>query len=275
MRKNLIIALSLTVASIVNAQFRPNNDRSENRTETDQKKFSFGYFLGTNMMNYKIVPKAQKNPLPGTPDSSEDDGVNEHGLVYLDQENKAGFSVGLIAKMRINDYIDVKSEPGLHFAQRTLYFTNYILSDPINGFYDPEDTNIKREVKSTYVEIPLLLNFHGDRWYNTRPYIQGGLGYLMNLQSNEKKEDDNATGVFRTTTNNFNWQAEIGVEIYFKRFKLTPALKGMFFFNNEIVPDNSTIDDPRNPGSQITVPYWTGSLNSLSTRAFVFSLKFE
>lgn len=264
MRKNLIIALSLTAASIANAQFRPNNDRSENRTETDQKKFSFGYFLGTNMMNYKIVPKAQKNPLPGTPQIPEDDGVNEHGLVYLDQESKAGFSVGLIAKMRINDYIDVKSEPGLHFTQRTLYFTNYILSDPINGFYDPEDTNIKREVKSTYVEIPLLLNFHGDRWYNTRPYIQGGLGYLMNLQSNEKKEDDNATGVFRTTTNNFNWQAEIGVEIYFKRFKLTPALKGMFFFNNEIVPDKPD-----------TKPYWTGSLNSISTRAFVFSLKFE
>ncbi|MFV0182560.1 PorT family protein [Empedobacter falsenii] len=259
MRKNLIIALSLTVASIANAQFRPNNDRSENRTETDQKKFSFGYFLGTNMMSYKIVPKAkaQTNPLPGTPDIPEDDGVNEYELVNLDQESKAGFSVGLIAKMRVNDYIDLKSEPGLHFAQRTLYF-NYKKRNT------EEKTTDLREVKSTYVEIPLLLNFHGDRWYNTRPYIQGGLGYLMNLQSNEKKEDDNATGVFRTTTNNFNWQAEIGVEIYFKRFKLTPALKGMFFFNNEIVPDKPSTD-----------PYWTGSLNSLSTRAFVFSLKFE
>ena len=266
MRKNLIIALSLTVASIANAQFRPNNDRSENRTETDQKKFSFGYFLGTNMMSYKIVPKAQTNPLPGTPQTPEDDGVNEHGLVYLDQESKAGFSVGLIAKMRVNDYIDLKSEPGLHFAQRILHFRNAPLAGTSTGTYegDLEDSNVKREVKSTYIEIPLLLNFHGDRWFNTRPYIQGGLGYLMNLQSNENKEDDNETGVFRTTTNNFNWQAEIGVEIYFKRFKLTPALKGMFFFNNEIVPDKPSTD-----------PYWTGSLNSLSTRAFVFSLKFE
>ncbi len=266
MRKNLIIALSLTVASIANAQFRPNNDRSENRTETDQKKFSFGYFLGTNMMSYKIVPKAQTNPLPVTGPTPEDDGVNEHGLVYLDQESKAGFSVGLIAKMRVNDYIDLKSEPGLHFAQRILHFRNAPLAGTSTGTYegDLEDSNVKREVKSTYIEIPLLLNFHGDRWFNTRPYIQGGLGYLMNLQSNENKEDDNETGVFRTTTNNFNWQAEIGVEIYFKRFKLTPALKGMFFFNNEIVPDKPS-----------THPYWTGSLNSLSTRAFVFSLKFE
>jgi hypothetical protein len=264
MRKNLIIALSLTVASIANAQFRPNNDRGENRTETDQKKFSFGYFLGTNMMSYKVVPKAQNQNNSITP---EDDGVNNNGLVYLSQESKLGFSVGLMAKMRVNDYIDMKIEPGLHFSQRVLHFRNA----PYKGSetditYDQylENSNVKREVKSTYVEIPLLLNFHGDRWFNTRPYIQGGLGYAMNLQSNENKEDDNNAGVFRTTTNNFNWQAEIGVEIYFKRFKLTPALKGMFFFNNELVPDKETTDK-----------YWAGSLNSLSTRAFVFSLKFE
>ncbi|WP_413532572.1 porin family protein [Empedobacter brevis] len=264
MRKNLIIALSLTVASIANAQFRPNNDRSENRTETDQKKFSFGYFLGTNIMSYKIVPKAIDKTSPTYP-TTPGDGVNKYGLVYLDQESKAGFSVGLIAKMRVNDYIDLKSEPGLHFSQRILYFRNAPLAEtPTDDTNYLDDPNVKREVKSTYVEIPLLLNFHGNRWYNTRPYIQGGLGYLMNLQSNENKEDDNKTGVFRTTTNNFNWQAEIGVEIYFKRFKLTPALKGMFFFNNEIVPDKPSTDQ-----------YWTGSLNSLSTRAFVFSLKFE
>ena len=158
--------------------------------------------------------------------------------------------------MRVNDFIDLKSEPGIHFTQRTLHFNNY--KDPT------DETKVTREVKSTYLEIPLLLNFHGDRWFNTRPYIQGGLGYVMNMQSNENKEDDNGQNVFRTTTNNFNWQAEIGIEIYFKHFKLTPALKGMFFFNNELVPDN--------PGTE---KYWAGSLNSISTRALVFSLKFE
>ncbi len=86
----------------------------------------------------------------------------------------------------------------------------------------------------------------------------------MNLQSNENKEDDNETGVFRTTTNNFNWQAEIGVEIYFKRFKLTPALKGMFFFNNEIVPDKPSTD-----------PYWTGRFEFIINQSVCFFLKFE
>ncbi|WP_313376025.1 porin family protein [Chishuiella sp.] len=267
MRKNLIIAFTLVAASLANAQFRPNYDRTEYRTESDEKKFSFGYFLGTNMMSYKVSPKAQRDITPGATQTPENDGVNDYGLVYLRQDNKMGFSVGLMAKMKINDYMDLKTEPGIHFSQRTLYFTNAPYSgteaNPTEEQY-LNDTNVKREVKSSYVELPLLLNFHGDRWFNTRPYIQGGLGYVMNLQSNENKADDNGVGVFRTTTNNFSWQAEIGVEIYFKYFKLTPALKGMFFFNNELVKDNNT-----------TSQYWAGSLNSISTRAFVFSLKFE
>ena len=254
MRKNLLTAIALTTATLVSAQFRPNSDREWNRIEQDEKKFSFGYFLGTNIMSYKVSPKAQNNHLPNG--TTADDGVNSSGLVYLDQESKPGFSVGLIGKLRMNDYIAVKVEPGVHFAQRTLIFKN------VRATEENPDIN-KREVKSTYVEIPLLLNFSGDRWFNTRPYVQGGIAYANNLQANEDKEDDNALGVFRTNTHNFSWQAEMGVEIYFKRFKLTPSVKGIFFINNELVPDQTT-----------TIGY-ANTLNSLQTRAVVFSLKFE
>ncbi|RLZ12309.1 type IX secretion/gliding motility protein PorT/SprT [Faecalibacter macacae] len=255
MRKNLLTAIALSTTTLVCAQFRPNSEREWNRVEQDEKKFSFGYFLGTNVMSYKVSPKAQNNHLQNG--TTEDDGVNSNGLVYLDQESKPGFSVGLIGKLKMNDYIAVKTEPTIHFTQRTLIFNNIeVLSNQ-----DPDVH--KREVKSTYLEIPLLLNFSGDRWFNTKPYIQGGVAYVNNLQSNEDKEDDNELGVFRTNTHNFSWQAEMGIEIYFKRFKLTPSVKGLFFFNNELVPDKET-----------TIGY-SNTLNSLQTRAVVFSLKFE
>ena len=252
MRKNLLTAIALITATLVSAQFRPNSDREWNRTEQDEKKFSFGYYLGTNIMSYKVSPKAQNDHLPNA--TSDDDGVNDHGLVYLQQESKPGFSVGLMGKLRLTDNIAVKVEPGVHFAQRKLLFQ-------VRDFENPEI--YEREVKSTYLDIPLLLNFTGDRWFNTRPYIQGGFGYTNNLQSNEDKEDDNGQGIFRTNTHNFNWQAEMGIEIYFKRFKLTPSVKGIFFFNNELVPDKAE-----------TVGF-ANTLNSLQTRAVVFSLKFE
>lgn len=243
MKKLFFLAFVLFLATNSIAQFRTNSEKEWYRTDFDEKKFSFGYFLGSNMMSYKLVPK---------PSTDENSGVTNEGQIYLEQENSPGFSVGLIGRMKINDYLDLKTEPGIHFASRNLYFKN--VEDDLKSN--------ERQVKSTYVEIPLLLKIHGDRWVNTRPYIQGGIGYLANLQSNENKEDDNNVGIFRTTTHNFNWQAELGVEIYFKRFKLTPALKGMFFINNELVPDQETND-------------YANTLNSIKTRAIVFSLKFE
>jgi len=243
MKRIFFTTIILFLANYAVAQFRPNTEKEWYRTDFDEKKFSFGYFLGTNLMSYKVNPKSNSN---------QDPGVNKDGVIYLQQENSPGFSVGLIGRMRINDYIDLKTEPGVHFSTRNLYFKNV----------DEAVRSNVREVKSTYVEIPLLLKIHGDRWVNTRPYIQGGIGYLANLQSNENKEDDNNAEIFRTTTHNFNWQAELGIELYFKRFKLTPSLKGMFFINNELIPDTQTNE-------------YSNTLNTLKTRAIVFSIKFE
>jgi len=239
MKKFLAFLLFILTISAF-GQFRPNSEKVWHREESDDKLFGWGYFLGANLMSFKVVPS--------------DEGVTEHGMIYLRQENKMGFSVGLMAKMKLHDNFDLKLEPGVHFAERNLYFGNVTTSE----------ADSMRAVKSTYVDIPLILKVHGDRWVNTRPYLQGGVGYTMNLQSNEKKEDDNQQGLFRMKTHNFNWQVEAGVEIYFSKFKLTPAIKGIFFFNNELVQDN--------PG---TDPQWAGSLKSLSTRGVFFSLKFE
>ncbi|MFV0304959.1 MAG: porin family protein [Moheibacter sp.] len=232
-----IILFSLAITSF--GQFRPNTDKVWNREEADNKKFSLGYFLGTNLMSFKVVPN--------------ESGVNEQGMIYLRQENKMGFSVGLMGKMKLHENFDLKLEPNINFTERTLYFGNI-----------ESETDSMRAVKSTYIDIPLLFKVHGDRWVNTRPYLQGGVGYVVNLQSNEKKEEDNQDNIFRMKTHNFNWQIELGVELYLKRVKLTPALKGVFFFNNELVQDNPD-----------TNPQWAGSLKSLSTRGVFFSLKFE
>jgi hypothetical protein len=71
-------------------------------------------------------------------------------------------------------------------------------------------------------------------------------------------------GVFRSTTHNFAYSFEAGLQLYFSKFKLTPAIRGTFFMNNEVVKDNPT-----------TAPYWTAATTSLQTRAVFFVLKFE
>ena len=258
--KKIIILLVFTICSMANAQFGKSRDVVINYADFDQQRFSWGFYVGMNYFDFKIHPNKD---IP--PDKSALTGTTRY---LVDCDSKPGFSVSLFGKLRVDDYIDLRLEPTFHFTQRTLVFNNVqhkIDQDIANGI-DPyyTDRDVHRDVKATYMDIPLFLNFHGDRWNNTRPYIQAGLSWISNLQSNEKKEQDNSDQIFRMKTNNFSYQLEAGIEIYFKRFKLTPSVKGIFFFNNELVADN--------PG---TPDYWAGSMKSISSRAFLFSLKFE
>lgn len=251
--KTFILA-SFCTATLADAQnlFRT-KDRMDRLEGFDDKKFSWGFFLAANHYDYKLVldPKlgmdGDKNAVQSKGDYS--------------------FGAGLIGKMRLNESLDLRLEPGLQFVQRELTFnTQNNLSDATEvGYFDMSQTANKiRNVKSTYIDIPLLLEYHGNRWYNSRPYAAAGINYLVNLQSSQGSEDDNANGIFRTTTHNFGWSAEIGMQFYFGRFKLTPGFRGTFMFNNELVKDN--------PG---TSPYWASAIATAQSRALMFVLKFE
>lgn len=260
MSKILFKALLLTSINIglfANAQFRTKN-RMDRMESFDFQKFSWGFYLNGNLLDYKLVlhPRYGMN-------------VNEN---LVTTKSSFSFGAGLIGKLRLNDYFDLRIEPGLQFSERELQFntdSNYqfangTLSNPpfVPIALTAEDK--LRKVKSTLVDVPVLVELHGNRWYNSRPYMAAGVNYIMNLQSNSASEDDNLQGTFRSTTHNFAWSAEIGVQFYFSRFKLTPAVRGTFFMNNEMVADNAG-----------TPPYWASAISTAQTRAFMFILKFE
>ncbi|MBP0613741.1 PorT family protein [Chryseobacterium sp. cx-311] len=254
--KSLVLS-SLAFATFADAQFRTRN-RMDKLESFDQQKFSWGFYLNGAMYDYRLV----LDPRYGM-------DVN-HNLVT--SKPSYGFGAGLIGKMRLNDHFDLRLEPGLQFIQRELRFetqTNdqYSAGTLTNPPFAPKElteADKVRTVKATMLDIPALIEVHGDRWYNTRAYAAAGVNYIMNLQSNANNTDDNLQGVFRSTTHNFAWSAEMGVQIYFSRFKLTPGFRGTFFLNNEMVSD-----DPGTP------PYWAKSISTAQSRAFMFILKFE
>ena len=246
--KILFVSLlqSFFVSNAQISQLFRNKDRVEQRQEQDTYPFSYGFFLNLNNFDYKMV----LNPRYGM--------YNNQNLVQ--SKPTYSFGAGLIARMRLNDNFDLRLEPGLQFVDRELTFDTQNNSSALVL----TDADKIRKVKSTYLDVPVMLEFHVDRWYNSRPYVAGGFNYLMNLQSNSTSADDNQQGIFRTTTHNFGWSAEMGIQFYFSRFKLTPGFRGTFFFNNELVSDNAS-----------TPPYWAAAMNTVQTRAFMFVLKFE
>lgn len=254
----LLIFASTAITFSAGAQLFRNRDRMDNLQDFDEQKFSWGFFLAGNNFDYKIV----LNPTYGM--------YNHQNLV--ESKPSYGFGAGLIGRMRVDASLDLRVEPSLQFVERQLTFNTqsndqYFSGTSLHPAFTPlvlSDAYKVKNVKSTYLDIPVLLEYHGDRWYNSRPYAAAGFDYIVNLQSNSKSEDDNQQGIFRSTTTNFAWTAEIGMQFYFNRFKLTPGFRGTFVLNNELVADNAA-----------TPPYWTAAMNSIHTRALMFVLKFE
>ncbi|KQR94922.1 PorT protein [Chryseobacterium sp. Leaf180] len=254
--KALVLA-SVNIAVFADAQFRTRN-RMDKLEGFDQQVFSWGFYLNGNRLDYHTVFDPTY-------------GMSGNNILVQTKESYS-FGAGLIAKFRLNDNLDVRVEPGLQFGQRQLIFNTqsndfYQNGTLTNAPFTPIPLTEKdriREIKSTLVDVPVLLELHGDRWYNSRPYVAAGVNYIVNLQSNSSSTEDNQQQVFRSTTHNFAWSAEVGVQFYFNKFKLTPGVRGTFFMNNEIVADNPT-----------TPPYWSAAISTLQTRAFMFVLKFE
>jgi len=90
-----------------------------------------------------------------------------------------------------------------------------------------------------------------------------GFSTDFNLSSNSKNRDDNASNVFRTTAQNLNYELGLGFDFYLYYFKFSPSLRGIFSFQNELVPDT----DPNSP--------WTGIINSIFSRGIAIIITFE
>lgn len=170
-------------------------------------------------------------------------------------EQQKGFSVGLIGDLRINEYMNLRFEPGLFYNKRDLIYPEYAEFTKENDRY--------RDIKSTYIHLPLLLKISTKRINNFRPFIVGGFSTDFNLSSNQKNSDDNASNVFRVMSQNINYELGLGFDFYLYYFKFSPSLRGIFSLQNELIPDN----DPASP--------WTGKINNMFSRGVALIITFE
>lgn len=210
-------------------------EKVRNLENFDKSRWSYGYYLGFNSYDFKFDYKT----LEGEPNKI---AVNR----------SVGFNVGLVGNLRINDYIDLRLEPGVMFTTRNFNYP---------GFESRSDAF--REVKSTYVHIPLLVKFSTKRLNNFKPFIIGGVSTSFNLSSNQDNPDDNSRGQFRMVKNTYYYEVGFGIDLYLYYFKFTPSIRGVFAINDELVRDV----DPNSP--------WTGNIGQMSTRAIFINFTFQ
>lgn len=233
--KKFFFFLVLLVMTVSHAQFGSLFSKNPiiNLENFDKQRVHWGYFLGFNSYDFKFDYKT-------TPE------------VDVLVESSIGFNVGLVGNLRLNDYFDLRLEPGLYFNQRNMTFPGFA------NVYDG-----LREVKSTYIHFPLLLKISSVRTGNIKPYLVGGVGAALNLSSNATAKDDNSNGRFRMIKWTNFYEVGVGIDIYFEYFKFSPSIRGVFSLNDELVRDN----DPNSP--------WTSNISAMQSRAVFVNFTFH
>ena len=135
MKRILYILLLLLVATSANAQTR----KLERRPYADQKRVHFGFSLGLNMQNLRLVPT-------GEPD--------ENGEIWLADVPtfSPGFNVGLLCDLYLCPYLNLRFTPAFLFGNKTVTF---------RGEFSGEER--KTDVKSNYIQAPIELKYSAKR----------------------------------------------------------------------------------------------------------------
>ena len=200
-----------------------------------KQRIYYGFFSGFNSYDFKIDYKT----------------VGPDVLV----KKTTGFNVGIIADLKLQEYISLRFEPGLYITKR---FLNY----PSNLLFTNNSDAI-REVTSTNIQFPLLFKFSSLRTGNIRPYALGGLSATLNLSSNAKSKDDNLDNQFRVKSWTTNYELGFGIDLFSEYFIFSPSIRGVFGLNDELMRDK----DPNSP--------WTGTIESMKTRAIFINFTFH
>ena len=222
----------VSIIAITSTGWGQRTNTAEYHKKDDDYLFRFGYYLGINQVNFKAE-------------------YSRYTLDQMEIQPQLGFNVGLFADLRIVNNINLRIEPGMFTSQRILTF-------PENWPEVRNPDNRLRDVKSTYIRLPLVLKFSTNRIHNVRPFVVGGFSTLFNLSSNEKSREDNDSGQFRLRTNVNAFEVGVGVELYLPFFRLTPSLRGIFSIQDEIIPDE-----------------WTVAIRSLKTQGVFLNFIFQ
>jgi len=240
-----ILFLSILLSSI--NSFSQKREKIEYLSNFDLKTLHWGFYLGANVSDYKISYKEAPQQIGDATDN-------------IITKVEPGFNIGLIGDIRLHNNINLRLEPGVFFTARTLTY-NYIHEG------DNHKAN-QREAASTFLYIPLLVQFSTNRYKNIRPYVTGGVAYGRNFTSNFNRNEDNANKVFRLQANNYFYEIGIGMDFYFFYFKFSPSIRGVFAINNELQRD---FDDV-NPNKYSK---WTTPIDYLGTRGIFLRLSFQ
>ncbi len=162
-----------------------------------------------------------------------------------------GFSVGVIADLKLADFLSLRTSPTIHFGSKDVT----LVSDAAGS------TPVSANVRSNYILMPLSLRYRGARTDNYRPYLMSGLSAGLDMGRDKQQP-------LLLQPINMYWEIGAGCDIYMPYFKLVPELKVCLGLGDILVHD-------RTDQSSDAFLKYTNAFDAITSRLIVFSVQFE
>ena len=219
-RRRIIIITALACAILTaTAQER----KIQNKPYIDLRPMHFGILVGMNLQDIEF-----DNVGPQT--ITLDDGTTQESTILCDADKwNAGFSVGVLADLRLSQHLNLRFAPSMHFGAKHLLFRNLTETETDSEGRPMEAT---QDMKNTYIAFPIDLKFSAQRWNNYRPYITAGVSPMINLTSKNQE-------YIQLKRSDFFVEVGLGVDLYLPFFKLIPELKFCYSLRDALDHDHA------------------------------------
>ena len=243
--------LILTLLSLLSLTGQAQTRTIQHRPYTDLRTLHFGILVGLHLQDIGL-----KNVGPQLV-TYEDGLIEEKTIVCEDDRWNAGFSVGVLADLRLSKHFNLRFSPTMHFGSKHLTFRN--LTD-LDEYGRP--TEVTQNMKNTYLSLPVDLKFSAERWNNYRPYIMAGINPMLNLTSKNQE-------YIQLKKSDLMLEVGLGCDFYLQFFKLIAVLKFCYSLRDALDHDHA------NELKDENMRAYTNAVTSGHSKMIVLTLYFE
>ena len=233
MKRTVTYILLLLLPLFAVAQER----KVQNKPYIDFRRLHYGFFIGTHVQDMEFVNNGF---------------VTENGESWFADiaTYNPGFSVGVLADIRLGNYMSLRAIPTMHFGQNLVRFRE-----------QQSGETSKQSVKTTYIAVPVHVKFAAERFNNYRPYVTAGVSPMWNLTVKKQQQ---------LLLRKFDFMIEVGVgcDFYLPFFKLIPELKFSF-------SPLDVLKKERNDLLDANYLKFTQSVDRVTSKMVTLSLYFE
>lgn len=247
----IILMIVFWLPQVTEAQ----NIKVKNMPNYDRQKYHFGFTIGVNQMHFIIKPAENYQFTLFDSSYLKDFSVDSMYLYKVEHEPTVGFTVGIVGNYRLGKFFDARFIPSLSFGERYINYRILTYKDGVD-----EIKEIKKNIPSTFLDLPFLLKYKSKRVNNYRGYLITGPDFRFDFASQYKREKETSITQVKLRRFDIYYDVGVGFDFYFGWFKMATELK-MSYGILDVLKREQNI--------------YTDGIDRMSSKLFQFSLLFE